>query len=243
MNDDELTSLIRQHALRHRASDELRAKVQAQLRMHAPAPRLAPGAWARMGARLRNTALAGLVRLVPGAGAAQMGVAFASGVLLTLALVWAWPRLPDAGAQERAMAGDLLTLHVQSMATGALFQVASSDRHTVKPWFQGKLDYAPEVPDLQAAGFELLGGRLDTVQGQGTATLAYRLHQHMISAYVMPASLTQPAQRLTQRGFNFVHWSDGSMQIWAVTDAEAGELDRFARAWQTSMATPGAASR
>jgi anti-sigma factor RsiW len=122
------------------------------------------------------------------------------------------------------------------MGAGPLFQVASSDRHTVKPWFQGKLDYAPEVPDLHDAGFELLGGRIDKVRGHDTAALAYQLRKHIISVYVMPTGTEVSAKRLQQRGFNIVRWSDGVMQIWAVTDADASELERFETAWRSKFA-------
>lgn len=219
MNDEELATLIRRSANRYCASERLRAAVRTQVTLHAaalqqPDSAKRPSPWALS------------LRIAP------LGLGFFVGVLVTLALVWTWPRGVLPGAMPDALAGELLSLHVRSMGQGPLFQVASSDRHTVKPWFQGKLDYAPEVPDLQQAGFDLLGGRVDRVQGHDTAVLAYQLRKHIISAYVLPMNQAAPLHRLGQRGFNFVHWSDGVMQVWAVTDADASELDRFASAWQ-----------
>jgi anti-sigma factor RsiW len=117
--------------------------------------------------------------------------------------------------------------HVRVLKTGQLFQVASSDRHTVKPWFQGKLDYAPPVVDLEADGFPLLGGRVEQVAGGPVAALAYKSKLHIVNVFVWPTdSKIQP--QLTQRsGFNLQHWSDGAMQVWVVSDLEAVEMERF----------------
>jgi anti-sigma factor RsiW len=228
MNDEELSNQIKRDAERHPASARLRAAVQTQITLHAAQRKphfLERFKWREL-----------LTVLSRPNGTAQLGLGFVGGVLLTLALVWMVPRIPMSGAQPEAVVADLLTLHVQSMGAGPLFQVASSDRHTVKPWFQGKLDYAPEVPDLHDAGFELLGGRIDKVRGHDTAALAYQLRKHIISAYVMPMGVAVPAQRLQQRGFNIVRWTDGVMQIWALTDADASELERFETAWRSKYA-------
>jgi anti-sigma factor RsiW len=239
MNDEEFSSLIRQNAERHAASAQLRAAVQTQIALHV-AGRKPPfvDRFKTFGPIKSWLGLAD-ASMPGGAGfnaARQLSLGFAAGVVLTLALVWMMPRMPIRGDVPQAMLGDLLSLHVRAIGTGPLFQVASSDRHTVKPWFQGKLDYAPQVPDLHEAGFELLGGRVDHVQGHDTAVLSYQLRKHIISAYVMPGEQAASIERLQHRGFNIVHWSDGVMQIWAVTDADASELGRFVAAWQFRMA-------
>lgn len=240
MNDEELSAQIQRHAQRHRASKRLRAAVQTQITLHAAGRKLAPAERPRWPERIRqwlgggSAATARPARLQP---ATSMSLGFVGGVVLTLALVWLMPRMLQPSQDPQAMVGSLLSLHVRALGTGPLFQVASSDRHTVKPWFQGKLDYAPEVPDLSEAGFALLGGRIDRVQGHDTAAMAYQLHKHIISAYVMPSDQVQPLAQLQQRGFNTVHWSDGVMQVWAVTDADAHELERFGLAWQSQVAT------
>ena len=236
MNDEELSAQIRQHAERHVASSRLRAAVQTQIALHGAARQRLPSrltqllrAWQRPRGAYSGASPA---RAMP----ASLG--FAAGVLLTLALVWLLPRpLPVTGANDAsALATELIGLHVRAIGTGPLFQVASSDRHTVKPWFQGKLDYAPEVPDLADAGFVLLGGRIDRLRGHDTAALAYQLHKHIITAIVLPLDQVLPTEALQRRGFNFVHWSDGVMQVWALTDADAAELARFAAAWRAKLA-------
>lgn len=239
MNDEELSSLIQRHAQRHAASARLRAAVQTQVTLHALAQRRVPGFAQRLKQwlpRWASPSPAGHARGI------QLGLGFAAGVLLTLALVWGLPRMPLTGGAPGELSAELLSLHVRSMGTGGLFQVASSDRHTVKPWFQGKLDYAPEVPDLSDAGYVLLGGRIDRLQGHDTAALAYQWRKHMISAYVLPDAQVLPTQQLQQRGFHIAHWSDGVMQVWAVTDADASELERFASAWHTRVAPPAGAA-
>jgi anti-sigma factor RsiW len=239
MNDEELSVLIQRHAQRHLASKQLRAAVQTHITLHAAGRK--PPASARLRWPEKISQWLGLAgeRTARPAGfrqAASLSLGFVGGVVLTLALVWMMPRMLALGPNAQAMVGDLLSLHVRALGTGPLFQVASSDRHTVKPWFQGKLDYAPEVPDLKEAGFELLGGRVDRLQGHDTAVMAYQLRKHIISAYVMPNDHVQPMAQLQKRGFNAVHWSDGVMQVWAVTDADANELERFGLAWQSRVA-------
>lgn len=239
MNDDELSALIQHHAQHHQASTQLRAAVQTQITLHAAGRK--PPASARLGwpAKIKQwLGLAGnrTARPADVLQSTSLSLGFVGGVLLTLALVWMLPRMLAPSTDAQAMVGDLLSLHVRALGPGPLFQVASSDRHTVKPWFQGKLDYAPEVLDLSEAGFVLLGGRIDRLHGHDTAVMAYQLHKHIISAYVIPSDQVQPLAQLQQRGFNTVHWSDGVMQVWAVTDADASELTRFAAAWQSQLA-------
>ncbi|WP_342620107.1 hypothetical protein [Rhodoferax sp. GW822-FHT02A01] len=235
MNDEELSALIKGHANRHKASERLKAAVRTQITLHAaatPEPESAhpSDAWQPWGAWL---GLSGFN--APGGYGVrqltQLALAFVTGVLLTLALVVNYPHWIVHNNTSNNMVGDLLGLHVRSLGPGPLFQVGSSDRHTVKPWFQGKLDYAPEVPDLHDAGFDLLGGRIDRVQGHDTAVLAYQLRKHIISAYVLPVEQAVPSQTTQRRGFHIAHWSDGVMQIWTITDADVSELKRFESAW------------
>jgi anti-sigma factor RsiW len=232
MNDEELSDLIQRHATRHRASPRLRAAVQTQMALH-------------VATQARRPRLAGLTRGWSSERLYHLALGWAAGTVLTLALVWLLPRLLVPGVPEvpaEAMAAELLDLHVQALRVGPLFEVASSDRHTVKPWFQGRLDYAPEVADLQDAGFDLLGARVDRVRGHASAALAYGLHQHRISVFVLPQERAAPLQHLQRRGFQLVHWGDGAMQVWAVSDADVGELDRFAAAWLAKMARPASAA-
>jgi anti-sigma factor RsiW len=131
---------------------------------------------------------------------------------------------------------ELVADHVRALKTGSLFEVASNDRHTVKPWFQGKLDYAPTVIDLEAEGFPLLGGRVEHVAGAPVAALAYASRRHILNVFVWPADREQPPQRSQRSGFNLLHWSDGAMQVWVVSDLDAVEIERFGQAWRSRTA-------
>jgi len=221
MEDDDLSRLLQQHASRHPAGESLRARVRTQLTLQAAAqqPRSRLPWRERLSRWLRMPALAG-------AGGLAVGIA------LTLAVVLVLPRL----AQDQALPDELVAAHVRALQLGPLYEVASSDRHTVKPWFQGRLDYAPTVLDapLREHGFTLLGGRVQAVQGRPTAVLAYQVRLHKIDLYTWPAERGAAPERLQRRGFNLVRWSDGAMQFWAVSDVDADELQRFAAAWQAA---------
>lgn len=209
MNDEELSRLIQQQATRHRAGDTLRAAVRTQLALQA----------ARSPARP--------VRRWP-----ALLAGFATGAVLTLALAWWLPPL----LQQQQLPAELVAAHVRVLQRGPLVEVASSDRHTVKPWFQGKLDYAPPVPDLAADGFPLQGGRLERHAGAPVAALAYSGHQHAISVYVWPAGAPQLPTRRQERGFQILHWADAGMQVWVVSDQDAAEIERFGAAWRAQAA-------
>jgi anti-sigma factor RsiW len=222
--DSELSSLIRQHATRHVASDALRASVRAQVALAdvgraAQAQAGRPARWRRwwQDVRLRSASLG-----------------FALGTAATLLAVPLVQRLQFM----QPLAAELVAGHVQAMRVGPLVAVASSDRHTVKPWYQGRLDYAPPVVDLAAEGFPLLGGRVQAVRGRDVAVLAYARDRHYIDLFVWPAESRRAPQAAVQRGFNVVHWSDGAMEYWAVSDVERGELERFGQALQIATAPP-----
>ena len=121
--------------------------------------------------------------------------------------------------------------HVRSLMADHLFDVQSSDRHTVKPWFQGKLDFSPPVADVTASGFPLVGGRLDYVDGRPAAALVYRRQQHTINLFVSPAvTAPEPIESRTVRGFHVRHWSRDGMSFWAISDLNDRELNDFVNA-------------
>jgi anti-sigma factor RsiW len=118
--------------------------------------------------------------------------------------------------------------HVRATLGDHLIEVASSDRHTVKPWLSARLDYSPPVHDLASEGFPLIGGRLDYLERRPVATLVYRYRQHTIDVFVRPeTSRTPPPELRTVRGFNVAHASGPSMEWLAVSDAEPAVLSAF----------------
>lgn len=117
-----------------------------------------------------------------------------------------------------------------------LLDVQSTDLHTVKPWFLGKLDFSPPVLDLASHGFPLIGGRLDYVGGRRVAALVYQRQKHTINVFVAPEGgyLSTRDVVLTVRGFNLRHWIHNGMSFWAVSDLNSAELAEFASALQAS---------
>jgi len=141
-----------------------------------------------------------------------------------------------ASSRGNVIANDVVSDHVRSLMADHLFDVQSTDLHTVKPWFLGKLDFSPPVVDLASIGFPLVGGRLDYVGGRPVAALVYQRQKHTINVFVSPER-DDPSTRdlvLTVRGFNLLHWIHNGMSFWAVSDLNSAELGEFATALQAS---------
>jgi anti-sigma factor RsiW len=127
------------------------------------------------------------------------------------------------------IAEQVMARHVNALATQHLVDVRSSDQHTGKPWFQGKLDFAPPVFDLADGGFPLLGGRVDTIDGRPFAALVYERRLHIITTFVSNAEDPIPEDLVeTIRGFHERHWTDHGMCFWIVSDLNEDELAEFA---------------
>jgi anti-sigma factor RsiW len=137
------------------------------------------------------------------------------------------------------LADELVADHVRSTLATHLVDVETSDRHTVKPWFNGKIDFAPPVVDLAPQGFPLVGGRLDYLDGRVVAALVYRRNKHVINVFVRPVpnGLQAPALARPHDGYSLVRWTQGGLEFWAVSDVEPADLRALRDAF---MAATGA---
>jgi len=156
-------------------------------------------------------------------------VPFAYAASLTVVAAGTW-QLTRAGEAAETLTSSVLGSHVRSLLPGHLTDVLSSDQHTVKPWFNGKLDYSPPVHDFAARGYPLLGGRLDYVDGRTVAALVYGRRQHLINVFLWPAARGPSGGRSmkTTQGYHLLHWTAGDYTYWAVSDLGLPELEDFA---------------
>jgi anti-sigma factor RsiW len=131
---------------------------------------------------------------------------------------------------------EIVSAHLRSLQAGHLIDVQSTDQHTVKPWFNGRLDVAPPVIDLTAQGFTLIGGRLDYVDARAIGAVVYKRRAHVINLFVAQTSDTarKPARMETVQGFNIRRWSDRGLNYWAVSDIGADELNEFGEKFEAA---------
>lgn len=153
-----------------------------------------------------------------------------SGLMTALAASFAIVALRPAGG---GLEDELVADHVRSTLASHLVDVQTSDRHTVKPWFNGKVDFAPPVPDLAGNGFPLVGGRLDYVRDRPVAALVYRRNHHLINLFVWPSQPgpSRPPEQASRQGYALQHWRSGGLEFWAVSDVEAHDLAAFRAAY------------
>src|SRR5881398_2694099 len=132
-------------------------------------------------------------------------------------------------ARTNAIVDQVVANHVRSLLAAQLVDVVSSDQHAVKPWFDGKIDFAPEVRDLATDGFPLVGGRLDYLEGKTVATLVYQRNKHPINLFITPAPTSRNTSPtvVTRRGYNVISWTNSGMKYWAVSDLNQAELRQF----------------
>ncbi len=161
-------------------------------------------------------------------GLAWRWFAIAASVLLIASATWNASGFRQA--QREVIVQTLIASHVRSLMGNHLLDVASTDQHTVKPWFNGRTDFSPEVQDFGNQGFPLVGGRLDYIDGRTVAALIYRRRQHLINLFTWPTSTAYAKEsQFARNGFNVLQWSDGPMTYWIVSDLDSAELSEFRR--------------
>lgn len=155
---------------------------------------------------------------------------FASGAALAAVLVAGVLFQTIRTARTNTIVDQIVANHVRSLLAAHLVDVTSSDQHTVKPWFDGKTDFAPVVRDLSANGFPLVGGRLDYLDGKTVSALVYQRNKHPINLFITPAQTTRKSSPsvTTRRGYNVLSWENNGMNYWVVSDLNADELREFA---------------
>jgi mycothiol system anti-sigma-R factor len=150
----------------------------------------------------------------------------AAAVLLAAFLAWHFIPALDANRGQAEIALAIVDAHLRSLQPGHLEDVISTDQHTVKPWFDGKLDFAPPVRDFVDTGFPLQGGRLDVVEGKTVAVLVYGRRKHLINVFIWPsAEADAPPRSGSRLGYNWLEWTKNGMKMWAVSDVSAQDLD------------------
>jgi anti-sigma factor (TIGR02949 family) len=214
--------------LGYAAPDALRARIERQLDV-APKP-------ATPARRADPMPSVPRPRFVPGgAGALPLGRRWSSGVLtgfaVSLALVLAMPQFTAVSTEDQLVANHIRSLSLESHLT----DIATSNRHVVKPWFNGKIDFAPPVPELAPQGFPLVGGRLDYIEGHEVAAIVYKRRLHTINVFVRPAgALSLPVGVAARReGYSLVRWTDAGLEFWAVSDIDLDELKLFHRTFES----------
>ncbi len=159
-----------------------------------------------------------------GRNAASFGVGAAAAAMIAFLVIRPAPT---------GLIDEVVSDHVRSLQPGHLMDVISTDRHTVKPWFDGRLDFAPPVKDLGEHGFPLEGARLDYLNGRPVAALVYSRAKHQINLFLWPVDRADSAMQVAERnGYNAIHFTHGGMSGWVVSDLEKGELTEFVTLWQ-----------
>jgi anti-sigma factor RsiW len=140
---------------------------------------------------------------------------------------------------EQRIMSEVVSAHLRSLQAGHLTDVISTDQHTVKPWFNGRLDVSPPVIDLTSKGFNLVGGRLDYIDARAIGAVVYRRRQHVINLFVSQTANMEkrPAKTETIQGFNIRRWSDRGLSYWAISDIGADELAEFGEKFEAAVQT------
>ena len=140
-------------------------------------------------------------------------------------------------SREQFLGTELIASHVRSLMASHLTDVGSSDQHTVKPWLDTKLDFAPSVFDLTNDGFPLIGGRLDYIENRPVAALVYQRRKHFINLFIWPAesAMTAANKTISRQGYQLVQWIDRDFTYWAVSDVSESDLQLFKQAFEKQL--------
>jgi anti-sigma factor RsiW len=198
---------LKEGLVRYRAPDTLKARILSAIARSDVVPAVT-GAMPWL--RVRRLSAAGLV------------IALASSAFTTVML--------QRGTSNSGVAGEVIASHIRSLMPGHLTDVASSEQHNVKPWFNGRVNLSPAVPRLDSAGFPLLGGRLDYVASRPVAVVVYARRQHVINVYSWPTMGDDGIGAVSSvQGYNVISWKKDGVESWVVSDLSAGELSTFVR--------------
>lgn len=148
-------------------------------------------------------------------------------IAASLTLMLATPQVATSPGIEQ----QLVASHVRSLLADHLVDIPTSDRHVVKPWFNGKIDFSPPTPDLKDQGFPLVGGRLDYIGGRVVPAIVYRRNLHTINLFASPAGKATMPDAMATDGYTVLHWRQGDLDFWAVSDISAGDLELFHKAF------------
>jgi anti-sigma factor RsiW len=201
------STLAQEHLVHYEAPDVLKARIASAIASERSAPARTPPA------------------PLPRPGWWRLA---AAGVLVALASSSLTYAVTRAGRATPALADQVLASHIRSLMPGHLTDVQSTNEHNVKPWFNGRVDFSPKVPVLDSAGFPLVGGRLDYLDGRAIAAVVYARRQHLINvdSWPEPGPNEEPAST-TAHGYHLIHWRADNVEYWAVSDLESGELSTF----------------
>ena len=219
-SQQELRGVLQRSSLAYAAPAALRERIQSSLRASSVAEvQVTKFKW-------------------PSLSILQLAGAFALLALISIS-GWQLTARLRAPSSDQRIAAEVFASHVRSLEANHLMDVASTDQHTVKPWFDGKLDFSPPVEDLASDGFPLVGGRLDYLEGREVAALVYQRRKHFINVFVWPGQTgTNSTQSIESRqGYNLVRWSHGGFDFWAVSDVAAPDLAEFVRLLETRISS------